>query len=179
MVLGSGLLIVLEKDTSNLQWISLSLVGGIGAGLLFPALTVALQASSTNSGMAYAVILFSTFRALGQTIGVAVGGVVFQNVIEKELETYPLLAPYASIYSRDAGRIMKIILAAPAGLEQTQLIHSCMQALKAVYIVCTAVAATGLFFSFYIQELSLDRPLETAHGFIHSTESDDEETKVL
>jgi len=46
---------------------------------LFPALQTQLQAASDPRHLAAAVSMFSFFRGLGQTIGIAIGGNIFQK----------------------------------------------------------------------------------------------------
>jgi MFS family permease len=174
--LGMGLLILFKENTSTVAWVFLSLVGGVGTGLLFSAMALAVQASSTNKTMSYAVILFAFFRAFGQTIGVAVGGVVFQNVMKKKLLGFELLAPHADEYSRDASSLVEIIKQMPPSLEKTQLLSSYMDALRAIYIVATALAAVALIFSLWTEGLPLDRALESDQGFKHQEKKKDVES---
>jgi hypothetical protein len=177
--LGMGLLIYLKESTSTVAWIFLGLVGGVGTGLLFAAMALAVQASSTNKTMSYAVILFAFFRAFGQTVGVAIGGVVFQNEMKKKLLGFPLLASRAVEYSKDASSLVEILKTMPAGLEKTQLLSAYMSALRTIYIVCTALAAVGLFFSLFTEGLPLDRALDSEQSFQHKEKNTDaEQAKV-
>lgn len=75
--LGSGLLYLLSPTITIPAWIFLMLVSGIGIGLLFPAPALAIQASAPPKDIAIAAAMFTFFRCFGQTIGVAIGGVVF------------------------------------------------------------------------------------------------------
>lgn len=72
--LGMGLMLLLKVDTSTPAWIFINLVPGIGTGVLFSAMAITVQASASNEDQAHAVTSFALFRALGQTVGVAVGG---------------------------------------------------------------------------------------------------------
>lgn len=90
--LGMGLLLLLKVDTNTVAWIFLQLVGGIGTGILFPAMAIAVQASATAKDQAYAANMFSFFRAFDQTLGVAIGGVIFQDQMKRKMLTYPSLA---------------------------------------------------------------------------------------
>ena len=175
--LGTGILYLLEVDTSVVSWIFLNLVVGIGMGLLFPAMAFAIQASSNNKDLAFAVAMYSFTRAFGQAIGVAVGGTVFQNQMKKKLLEYPLLASRAEEYSRDSSSLVQIIKGLPAGLEKTQLIQSYANALKAVWITLCALSAFALFLSLWSEGLDLNRPLETDQGFREKEKVTDEEKK--
>ncbi|KAL8880903.1 MAG: hypothetical protein Q9198_001787, partial [Flavoplaca austrocitrina] len=108
-VLGTGVLYLLDVDTSTVKWIFINLVGGLGMGMLFPSMAFAIQASQTNEDLAFAIAMFSFFRAFGQAIGVAVGGTVFQNQMKSKLLTYPALASKAEEYSKDASSLVQII----------------------------------------------------------------------
>jgi hypothetical protein len=173
--LGMGLLIYLDVETSTPAWICLSIVGGIGTGFLFAAMALAIQASSTNRNMAYAVILFVFFRSFGQTVGVAIGGVIFQNAMKQKLLTFPLLASNATQYSVDSSSLVEVLKHMPASLEKTQLLISYMHGLRSVYIMCTVLAAVAMVASFFTEGLPLDRALETDQGFQHREKKSDEE----
>jgi MFS family permease len=173
---GMGLLLYIKTGTSTAAWIFLNIVGGVGTGLLFAAMALAVQASSTNKTMADAVILFAFFRAFGQTVGVAVGGVVFQNAMKKKLLTFPDLAARADEYSSDSSGLVEIIKAMAPSAEKTHLQDSYMSGLHAVFIVMLAISAVALVASLWTEGLPLDRALETEQGFQHKGKKEDEET---
>lgn len=162
--LGSGLLVLLTPDTSTVAWIFLNLVSGLGMGMLFPSMAFSIQAATTNKDLAFAVALYSFFRAFGQAIGVAIGGTIFQNEMKKKLLTYPLLASKAGEYSADASSLVQIIKTMEAGAAKTQLIQSYSDALQIVWAVMTGLAFLGLLSSFLIKGLDLNRALETEQG---------------
>ena len=83
--LGSGLLILLGPNTSIPGWVFLNVAVSIGTGMLFPAMTLALQASARPQDAGHTVAFYSFIRVFGQSLGVAVGGVVFQNQIKQAL----------------------------------------------------------------------------------------------
>jgi hypothetical protein len=154
-------------------------VSGIGTGVLFAAMAIATQAASSNEDMAHAVTMFAFFRALGQTLGVAVSGVIFQNQMRKELLKYPLLADNASNWSKDASGLVQIIKSMPAGLAKEQLKTSYVDALKYVWIVLCVFAGIAFIASLWTEALPLDRELVTDQGFKHQAKTGDEETKVI
>ncbi|KAF1912620.1 major facilitator superfamily domain-containing protein [Ampelomyces quisqualis] len=163
--LGVGLLIMLQPDTSTAAWIFLNLVGGIGTGMLFPAMELAVQSSATVKDQAYATNMFSFFRAFGQTLGVAIGGVVFQNQMKKKLLTFPLLVDMADEYSRDAAELVQIIKELPAGLVKEQLRASYTYALKYIWIVMTVLSAMSFFITLFIDEFDMNTEMDNERGF--------------
>ncbi|EMD88373.1 hypothetical protein COCHEDRAFT_1109415 [Bipolaris maydis C5] len=167
VVLSTSLLVLLESDTPTTVWVSISLVGGIGLGGLYPAMILGVQASTTVENQASATNMFTFFRALGQTLGVAVGGVVFQNMIEKRMLSKPLLARKAREYSKDAIGLVQIIKAMPENAAKEQLIESFTYALRYIWVVAAAIAAIALLASIFIEAYQLSNPLdadETTEG---------------
>lgn len=172
---GVGILYLLDVNTTVVSWIFLNLTCGIGMGLLFPSMAFAIQASSTNKDLAFAVAMFSFFRAFGQAIGVAVGGTVFQNQMKKKLLSYPLLASRADEYSRDASSLVQIVKTMPAGLAKSQLIQSYADALKIVWVTMCGMSALALILSLWTKGLDLNKPLETEQGFRDEDKIQDDE----
>lgn len=175
--LGIGILYILDRDTSIVAWVFLNLVPGIGMGLLFPSMAFSIQAASTNKDLAFAVAMFSFFRAFGQAIGVAIGGSVFQNQMKKKLLAYPGLASKAEEYSRDASSLVQIIKKLPPDITKTQLIQSYADSLKVVWITMCGMAALALILSLFTEGLDLNKPLETDQGFRDEIEPADEEKR--
>ncbi|KAI4907442.1 hypothetical protein J4E90_009471 [Alternaria incomplexa] len=164
--LGMGLLIMLKPNTSTVSWIFLNLVGGVGTGILFPAMALAVQASATAKDQAYAANMFSFFRAFGQTLGVAIGGVIFQNQMKKKMLTFPLLADLAAEYSRDAAGLVEIIKEMPEGEMREQLRESYTDALKYIWIVMLAFSAVALLGSWFIKAYDMNGAMDTERGFV-------------
>ncbi|KAF1975638.1 MFS general substrate transporter [Bimuria novae-zelandiae CBS 107.79] len=180
MTFGNGLLIYLKTDTSTVSWIFLNLVGGTGAGMLFSTMAITVQASATTEDQAYAANMFSFLRAFGQTLGVAIGGVVFQNQAKRKMLTYPLLAEKAAEYSKDAAGLVEIIKQLPGdSLVKLQLRESYTEGLRYVWIVMTVFAFVAFVANFWIKEYSLDTALETEQGFKEKRKSRDVEQEGL
>jgi MFS family permease len=164
-VLGVGLLILLKVDTSIPAWIFLTIVSGLGLGILFPSMQFSLQAASTNKDMGFAVAMFSFFRTFGQAIGVALGGVIFQNQMEKKLRAYPQFASQAEELAKDAAALVQIIKATPDGQDKLDLRTAYVDSVRLIFIVLCALAAVALVASLFIKSYDLDRALETEQGF--------------
>ena len=174
-VLGTGLLYLLDVDTTPVAWIFLNLVGGLGMGMLFPSMAFAIQASQKNKDLAFAVAMFSFFRAFGQALGVAVGGTVFQNQMKMKLLTYPAVASRAVEYSRDASSLVQIIKAMKDDAVKENLKHAYADSLKVVWATMCGLAAVGLALSLWTRGLDMNKPLETEQPFIEEKKSGHEE----
>ncbi len=154
----------MDVDTSIPAFIFINIVPGIGLGLLFPSIGFAIQASATNETLAIAVGMFSFFRAMGQAVGVAIGGVVFQNRMYHYLLGYEALAPMASAYSQDAAGLVEVIKSMPGGAEKLALQTAYTDSLRIVYAVCCAVCGVALVLSLGTQSYDLNRALESVQG---------------
>ena len=160
-------MITLDVHTSTVAWIFKTLVPGIGAGMLFPSLTFAIMAATPNRDQAYGVGLFTFFRALGQTIGVAIGGSIFENSVKTQILKYASISAHADNWSVDATRLVEIIKVMPDGIAKSDLIQSYADALQTVWIVMCALSGLALIISLGTKHFSLDRALETDQGFKH------------
>jgi hypothetical protein len=170
--LGLGLYCVLEVGTSIPGWIFLNLVSGLGLGFLFPGIATAIQASVASEHAAMAIAMFSFFRSAGQALGVAVGGVVFQNRMEANLLTYPNLAPLAKEYSADAAALIEILRAMPEGTEKQDLKQAYVDSFRIVWAVCCALGGMAMLISLLTRHYSLDQTLATDQGIIESKVGD-------
>ena len=176
--LGLGVLCYIQVDTSIPAWIFINLVSGLGLGILFPSLGFAIQASAAPENLAIAVGMFSFFRALGQAIGVAIGGVVFQNQMHKNLLKYPSLAPMADAYSQDAAGLVQIIKAMPDGVEKLHLREAYTDSLRIVWAVCCAISGVALLLSLLTKSYDLNSGLSTSQGLMTNEDAlADEESK--
>jgi MFS family permease len=104
-VISSGTLFLLGLHTTVVEWVFLILLSGLGIGVLFPAHSLAVQASVPQNHIAIAIVMSSFFRSFGQGVGIAVGGVIFQNRFRKELEAFPDLASNATQYLAGCRRV--------------------------------------------------------------------------
>lgn len=162
--IGLGLMWLIKVETSTYGWILLNLVPGMGLGVLFPSLGYAVQASAEPDHLAIAVAMFSFFRALGQAIGVAIGGVIFQNQMYKNLLKYPALAPMASAYSQDASGLVQVIKNMADGATKLHLKEAYTDSLRIVWVVCCAISAVALLISLFTESYDLDKALQTSQG---------------
>jgi MFS family permease len=162
--IGLGLMCLIKSTTNVAGWILLNLVGGLGLGVLFPSLGYAVQASAKPENLSIAVAMFSFFRALGQAIGVAVGGVVFQNQMYKNLLKYPALVPMADAYSQDAAGLVQVIKSMAEGADKVHLKDAYTDSLRIVWAVCCAISGVALLLSLLTESYDLDQALETKQG---------------
>lgn len=161
-VLGLGLLYLLDPETSVPAFIFLNLVPGIGMGLLFASMNLATQAAATETHVGFAAAMYIFMRSLGQGIGVAVGGVVFQSQFEVKLRVYPDLARNATALARDASGLVQVIKGLPNGAdERVAIVNAYADALKVVWAAMAGLAFVAMVLSLGTKGLSLDAKLQT------------------
>lgn len=85
--LGSGLLIALPHSCSWAPVIIFQILLGAGVGSNFQALLVAQQSSVKVSDVGTATATFQFARNLATSVGLVIGGVVFQNTMHKQYAT--------------------------------------------------------------------------------------------
>ncbi|KAL9122562.1 MAG: hypothetical protein Q9187_000876 [Circinaria calcarea] len=163
-VIGLGILCILNVNTSVPGWIFLNLVSGLGIGVLFSATILAVQASTTNENLAIAAAMFTFARSFGQTLGIAIGGVTFQNQMRTNLETYPALAPMAVEYSQDAARLVTIIKSMPDSQTKDELKTAYTDSLRIIWACLCGIAFVTFLLSLLTKSYDLNRVLESTQG---------------
>ncbi|KAK6363014.1 hypothetical protein TWF730_000463 [Orbilia blumenaviensis] len=177
-VLGIGLLYLLDVHTTTVAWIFINLVSGLGTGMLFPSMGLAIQASAPAADTSYAVAMFSFLRAFGQTFGVAIGGMAFQNFLKSKLQSFPELEPVAGEYAKDAAALVEVIKHMPFGAPdqlREKLVWCYAAALKNVWLVFLAFAIVGGALAIFTEDLSLDQEHNTEQGFKRKEKTEDAE----
>jgi hypothetical protein len=90
--------------------------------------------------------------------------------------SYPLLAPLAGEYSKDATALVGIINRMSEGVEKKQLVLAYADSLKTIWIVMCALSAVGLVASLWTKKYSLDQEHKTAQGYQGNTREADPES---
>ncbi|TDZ40242.1 Efflux pump FUS6 [Colletotrichum spinosum] len=169
--LGAGLMCLLQPDTSIPAWIWLNIPIGLGTGMLFPAMALSIQAACEPALNAQAAAFYSFLRTFGQSLGVAISGVIFQNAFKEKMLAIPSLAAHADEYSRDATLVVEIIKQMPKDSMRADLIGAYVDGLRAIWISLIAFSGFCMFLSASVKKYTLDQEHVTEQGLI--TESMD------
>ena len=78
--------------------------------------------------------------------------------------SYPLLAPMAGEYSKDATALVSIIKNMTEGVEKTQLKQAYADSLKIIWVVMCALAGSALIASCFTKGYSLEQEHTTQQG---------------
>ena len=140
---------------------------GVGTGILFPSLQFAAQAGQPDDDVAYATSTFVFLRSLGQTFGVALGGVIFQNQWDKNMAK--LIASNSiptsfRISGKDAeGAVIYLSQLPPDVLRTVRGLYS--DSLRAIWIFFIPLAGIALIASLFMRNYSLDKVLNSKQMF--------------
>lgn len=162
--IGLGVMVMMDVHTSIPAWLFMILCVGLGQGLLYTSLTLINQAAATDATMAFAIGMFIFFRLLGQCVGVAIGGSIFQNQIKERLSAISDLASHAMEYSKDASGLVQTIKDMPAGTTKNELVKAYAQSLQIVWAVYCALAGVALIGTLFLKKQDLNREHNTEQG---------------
>ncbi|KAK2048224.1 major facilitator superfamily transporter [Colletotrichum somersetense] len=170
--LGAGLMCLMRPSTTVPQWIWLNIPIGIGTGMLFPAMALSIQAACAPALNGQAAAFYSFLRTFGQSVGVAVSGVIFQNAFRTKLAQIPALAHVAEEYSRDATIVVDVIKRMPKGDPmRADLVEAYCDALRAIWISLIAFAGFCMLLSVTVKKYSLDQEHVTKQGLVTSDDT--------
>ncbi|KAI9820041.1 MAG: hypothetical protein M1827_006612 [Pycnora praestabilis] len=160
IVFSTGLLIVLDVNTSTVSWVFIFIVTGVSQGLLLSSLNFAIQAISTIQDVAYAAAMYAFLRTFGMCLGVAIGGTVFQNELAKRLADAGLPVEIAKNAESFAATLDTI----PANSQYHKaLVKAFAQTFRVVFGVLTGISVMGGLASLGIGEHSMDKALDSEH----------------
>lgn len=145
------------------DWVKLSIyqiIAGIGIGPNFQAPLIALQTNIEPSDIGSATSTFSFLRQLGTSVSVVVGGVIFNNEMQKQ-QSYlqenlssPELANRLS-GAHAAGSVQ--LVADLTGRDGEVARGAYWNALRTMYIVYTAFAGVAMVISLFIRQVNLSK----------------------
>jgi hypothetical protein len=159
--LGFGLFIKLDVNSSLVEIVFLEIVAGIGVGLVFQPLIIALQSSVEQDDMAAATGLMGFSRSLATAISVVIGGVIFQGEMQAQYKEMLSLLPL-QVAQKFSGESAAANIKFIDTLEPMQklFVKACYaRSLRTMWIFYTSVAVLGLFLSTFI----LGQSLSTQH----------------
>jgi hypothetical protein len=156
----AGLLILLDVDTGTGAWAAIFVFVGLGHGLLLNSLNFTVQANARTHDVAYAAAMYAFLRSIGMAIGVALGGAVFQNMMQRELANENIPTDIAK--NAEAYIATLITLSATSPLKRGVL-RAYVKGFQGVFEVMTAISGLGLISSLLIASRPLDEALDSDH----------------
>jgi hypothetical protein len=166
-IISCGLFTLLNPETTTAQRVGYLLLMGVGTGVLFPALQFCAQAGQPDEDVAIATSTFVFLRSLGQTFGVALGGVIFQNQWDKNMAAAIAtgdVPPAFQISGHQAEGAVLLLNQLPQALQETAKgLYS--DSLRAVWIFFIPLAGVAFLASLFMRNYSLDKVLNSKQAF--------------
>ncbi|KAF2093560.1 putative major facilitator superfamily transporter [Rhizodiscina lignyota] len=162
LTLGYGLFIDLRRNSDWAKIILYQIIAGIGVGPNFQAPQIALQNNVNPRDIASATSTFQFIRNIGFTVSVVMGGVVFQNEMQKQagwLIADLGLATTQELTGSSAGASTRVVDALPEPerlIAQDALTH----ALHEMWIIYACFSAAGLLSCALLHSKSLEKTHE-------------------
>jgi len=159
-ILGTGLMILWDVNTSIATWVSILVILGIGHGLVLNAQNFATQAIALPRDEAAAAAMYAFLRSFGMALGVGICGSVFQNVMKLKLEQLGLPVEIA----RNAEAYISVLHTLPDDSAfKGKILESYVYGLRGVFgLLCGLAGVAGLT-SLIIRHFDLNKELETEH----------------
>ena len=157
MTIGDGLYIMFSPQSSLAQVIIFQIVAGLGAGLLFQAPLIALQALLSQDDTATATSTLSFMRNLATSLSVVIGGVLFQNSMD--LRVLSLASPPISLPSNitdplaggDAAANVFLVSDIQDPAQRAAVREAYAWSMRNMWIMYTGIAALGVVASLFIK----------------------------
>ncbi|GJD03033.1 multidrug resistance protein fnx1 [Colletotrichum higginsianum] len=155
--LGFGLFYDLPPDRNFVKIVLYQMVAGLGIGPNFQSPLIALQTSVEPRDIAAATSAFGFVRQMGTSISVVIGGVVFNNEMQKQNPRLrERLGPdLADMLSGSSAASSVGVVANLRGEEGRIARGAYLTSLRTMYIVYVAFAGLGLVMSLFIRQKKL------------------------
>ncbi|KAI5274418.1 DNA repair protein RAD50 [Aureobasidium subglaciale] len=159
LVLGFGLFVDFDRDSSWAKLIIFQIIAGIGIGPNFQAPLIALQTNVQPRDIATATATFGFVRQIFTSISVVIGQVVYQNQMETKTATLvAALGPEAASKLTGGGAGANVGLVDSLPPDQKRIAQTAFaQSLHPMWIMYVCFAALGLIVSFFIQKKELSK----------------------
>ncbi|KAI1739250.1 MFS general substrate transporter [Xylaria scruposa] len=159
LTLGFGLFIDLGSPVNWAKLVVYQIIAGIGVGPNFQSPLIALHSGLHPKDIAAGTSTFQFIRQLATSISIVIGGVVFQNGMQKQ---YPMLL--AELGPEIANRLSggsagaNVALVAALQGEQGRVARDAYwHSLREMFIVFTAISAAGLLISPLVGQRKLSK----------------------
>ncbi|KAJ2976700.1 hypothetical protein NQ176_g4796 [Zarea fungicola] len=159
MTLGFGLLVDLHANKNLAKLILFQIVAGIGVGPNFQSPLIAIQSNVAPRDIGSATACFGFVRQIGTSISVVIGGVIFNNQMQKQfpkLET-ELGAQLAAKFDGHQAAASAVIAGKLSGHDGLVVHEAYWKALQICFIVFTCTGFIAFLCGFGIRQKELSK----------------------
>ncbi|KAG2755028.1 MFS general substrate transporter [Suillus brevipes Sb2] len=157
MTLGWGLMIMLDSSTTIAAQEIYPFIASFGAGCLFQAPLIAIQAAMPGKDMATSTGAFMFLRILGNTVGMTIGEVIISNALHKKLRGIQGLTIDTSAAALNGG--IKWILSISNPTMRNEVMQAYARSISTIWLVSTPLSVFGLFLVLFIRGYTLERTI--------------------
>ncbi|KAL7786298.1 multidrug resistance protein fnx1 [Trichoderma ceciliae] len=159
MTLGFGLLIDLGPKANWAKIVIFQIIAGIGVGPNFQSPLIAIQTNIEPRDIGAATASFQFLRQLGTSSSVVIGGVIFDNEMQKQQaflvrELGPALA---SKFSGSEAAASVFLVAGLQGHQREVAQTAYWNAMQKMFIAYTCFVFCGLLISFFVKQKTLSK----------------------
>ncbi|KAK3690274.1 major facilitator superfamily domain-containing protein [Podospora appendiculata] len=151
-----GLLVFFDQNTKTVVWAVILAVFGIGHGMLLTSINVGIQAISHVEDAGRAAAMYAFMRTLGMSVGVAIGGTCFQNLMSAKLDQLGL--PQDIAHNSEAF-VSTMALMDPDDPVRVGALEAYVHGFHGVYWLITGAACAAFVISLVIKRHSMDKIL--------------------
>lgn len=160
--ISAGMLIRWDQNTSKAYWASSLAILGIGMGMVLQSLNFAVQAAVSSKDSGRAAALYAFMRSVGTSVGVAIGGSAFQNVLQHKLTS--LNVPNALQISKNAESFVATLhTLQESDPLRIMVTEGYVSGFKACFGIFTAIGGISLILSILIRHANMDKTLESKY----------------
>ncbi|KAL2427158.1 Efflux pump dotC [Exophiala dermatitidis] len=160
LTLGTGLYILLGPETSIGTIIGFEIIEGVGAGLLFEPPLIAIQQDVEQDDVGTATSTQSFIRSMALSLGVIVGGIVFQQSMDLRRSTLVAAGLPAAIVEQLSGKNAGANVMVGHGLPPDQKLavkEAFAWGIRNMFIMFTALSACGVLASIFVTKKKLSK----------------------
>ncbi|KAI0967572.1 putative MFS transporter [Xylaria arbuscula] len=154
LTLGVGLFISLKPEESSAKVIIFQILTGVGVGLNIEAPIIAAQASTTVRDTAAVIATMGFLRSIATAVSVVVGGVIFQNEMNRTNPTLVnrLGSQLASLFDGANATENVERISGLASDQQVIVRQAYYQSVKVVWISYVAFAGFSSFLNLFVRQ---------------------------
>ncbi|KZT58571.1 MFS general substrate transporter [Calocera cornea HHB12733] len=154
MTLGFGLMTTLDNYSSIARQEVFLLVAAIGMGCLFQPPLIGVQAAMPLKDMATSTATYGLLRSLGGTIGISIGGAIYQSEVRRRVSQVPGWTP--PLGADLTSNVRQLSDIQPESLKN-EVLYAYTRSVSTIWIVCTPLIFTALLISLFVKKYSLKR----------------------
>ncbi|KAI0517802.1 major facilitator superfamily transporter [Xylaria bambusicola] len=158
--LGAGLFLIWPRNNSAAVWVVTYLIVGTGQGAILNAQNFATQAMCKKGDEAAAAAMYAFIRQFGMSLGVAIGGTAFQNVMALKLRWLGLPVEIA----KQSESYISVLHAMPAGDYKNKVLDAYKYGFTGLFAFYLGISVVALVIStLFIENVDLTREIESDH----------------